>query len=146
MLGHLRYEGHPAFWYSILYIPAHLSWSPIVMQVINYALALGMAWLVLTERRLVLPIRVLSIFSVSIFFHMGLMARSYMLAGLLLMGAVRLLTAERPRRWPAILLLALAINTHFFAIPVVFAIFVWVYWLDGSPTLSTASSRSLLGP
>lgn len=135
MLGHLRYEGHPALWYSILYVPAHLLWSPLFMQAVNYVLALLMASLVLTERRLALTVRVLCIFSVFIFFHMGVMARSYMLAGLLLMGAVRLLTAERPRHWTGMFLLALAVNTHFFAIPVVCAVFVWICRSDRSPSL-----------
>ena len=130
MLGRLRYEGHPGLWYTLLYLPAHLGWSPVTMQVIAFALALVMAALVLTERRIELHIRVLSTFSVAIFFYMGIMARSYIIAGVLLFGAARLLIApERPRHWLAVLLLGLAINTHFFAIPVALALLVWGYAL-----------------
>ena len=35
----MRYEGHPALWQLLLYIPSHLSWNPEWMQLINYLLA-----------------------------------------------------------------------------------------------------------
>ena len=52
LVQHLRYEGHPALWYLLLYLPAHLSASLVWMQVVNYVLSLTMAWLVLSERRI----------------------------------------------------------------------------------------------
>jgi hypothetical protein len=69
---HLRYEGHPALWYLLLYLPAHLSVSLVWMQVLNCVLSLAMAWLVLTERRLSLAMRIMAVFGVFVFFHMGL--------------------------------------------------------------------------
>ena len=92
---HLRYEGHPALWYVLLYLPAHLSVSLVWMQVLNYVLSLAMAWLVLSERRMPLAMRVMSVFSVPLFFYMGVVARSYMLAAVLLVGAAR--HQHRPR-------------------------------------------------
>ena len=86
---HLRYEGHPALWYVLLYLPAHLSASLVWMQALNYVLSLAVAWMVLTERRLPLAMRVMAVFGVFVFFHMGLMARNYMLAAVLLVGAAR---------------------------------------------------------
>jgi hypothetical protein len=138
---HLRYEGHPALWYVLLYLPAHLSVSLAWIQALNYALSVTMAWLVLRERRLPLATRVLSIFSVFVFFHMGVPARSYMLAAVLLVGAARCLLADRPRHWLAMVLLALAINTHFLAIPAAVGIFVWLYWLDPVPSGRVAIER-----
>jgi hypothetical protein len=114
----------------LLYLPAHLSAPLAWMHVLNYALSVTMAWLVLRERRLPIATRVLSIFGVFVFFHMGVPARSYMLAAVLLVGAARCLLADRPRHWLAMVLLALAINTHFLAIPAAAGIFVWLYWLD----------------
>ena len=32
---HLRYEGHPALWYVLLYLPAHLSVSLAWIQALN---------------------------------------------------------------------------------------------------------------
>ena len=104
---HLRYEGHPALWYLLLYLPAHLSASLVWMQALNYVLSVAMAWMVLTERRLPLAMRVMAVFGVFVFFHMGLMARNYMLAAVLLVGAARCLLAGRPRHWLAMVLLAL---------------------------------------
>jgi hypothetical protein len=138
---HLRYEGHPALWYLLLYLPAHLSASLVWMQAVNYVLALAMAWMVLTERRLSLAMRIMAVFGVFVFFHMGLMARNYMLAAVLLVGASRCLLADRPRHWLAMVLLALAVNAHVFAIPVAAGIFVWFYWLDPEPSLRVAAGR-----
>jgi hypothetical protein len=138
---HLRYEGHPALWYVLLYLPAHLSASLVWMQALNYVLSLAVAWMVLTERRLPLAMRVMAVFGVFVFFHMGLMARNYMLAAVLLVGAARCLLAGRPRHWLAMVLLALAVNAHVFAIPVATGIFVWLYWLDPGPSLRVASGR-----
>lgn len=128
LVGHLHYEGHPALWYLMLFLPAHFAPHYMIsMQCIHYAIAIGTAWLVLTDRKLPMVMRVLLVFGISFFFSMGVLARSYMLAGLLLIGAARCLQAERPRHWLGLGLLALAINTHFFAIPVAISIFVWCY-------------------
>jgi hypothetical protein len=141
LLHHLRYEGHPAMWYLLIYFPSHLSSNMAWMQGINYVLSLGMAWLVLSERRLPLVMRVSIVFSVSIFFYMGVLARSYMLAGVLLIAAARCLLAGRRRHWLAMTLLALAINSHFLAIPVVAGIFVWLYWLAPIASWSAAVGK-----
>src|SRR6476660_3655668 len=80
LFHNLRYEAHPALWYLFLYLPAHNHSSMAWMQYINYGLALVMAWLVLSCRSLPIVIRVLLVFGVSVFFAMGVVARSYMLA------------------------------------------------------------------
>ena len=140
---HLRYEGHPALWYLLLYLPAHLSAGIVWMQAINYALSVAMAWLVLSERRVPLAMRVMSVFGVSVFFYTGVLARSYMLSAVLLVGAARCLLADRPRHWLAMGLLALAINAHFFAIPAAAGIFVWFYLL--APVHGRGSAVARLG-
>jgi hypothetical protein len=141
LVRHLRYEGHPALWYLLIYLPAHLSANLEWMQELNYVSSLAMAWLVLSERRIPLAMRVMSVFSVPVFFYMGVVARSYMLAAVLLIGAARCLLAVRPRHWPAMVLLALAVNAHVFAIPVAAGIFVWFYWLAPEPSLQIAAGR-----
>jgi hypothetical protein len=123
----LRYEGHPAFWYLVLYIPAHMSWNPVSMEVINYLFAVAEAWLVLSARRLHWPLRVLIVFSFYVFSYYGGLARSYMLTMLLLTAATRCLLGERQHRKLAILLLALAMNTHILAVPVAGAIALWAF-------------------
>jgi hypothetical protein len=137
----LHYEAHPAVWYLLLLIPAHVTPSVVAMQCVNYCLAIVMAWLVLSWRNLPLMLRILLVFSLTIFFTMGVLARSYMLGGVLLVGAARCLLASNPRHWLAMALLALAINTHFFAISVALCIFMWLYWLAPEPGLETAIRR-----
>lgn len=118
LFHYLRYEAHPALWYLILYIPAHLWWNAISMQVLNYVFAVAEAWLILSARKLHWLYRLLGIFSFYGFYRYGVFARSYMLAMLLLTAAVRCLLGERQHRKLAILFLVLAINVHFFAIPI----------------------------
>ena len=98
------------------------------MQCINFALALTMAWLVLSCQSLPIVNRVLIVFGTTVFFTMGVLARGYMLASVLLTGAARCFLAKPQRHWLGMTLLALAINAHFFAIPVGAGIFVWLYW------------------
>lgn len=136
----LHYEAHPALWYLLLYIPAHLSSQMRWMEAINFVLSLVMAGLIITARRVPLAARGLLLFAPVLFFAMGTLARSYMLAGVLLVGAARCLMAERPRHWMAIALLVLAINTHFFAVPVAGALFVFLYWLAPARSWARASA------
>ena len=128
VIQHLRYEAHPGLWFVLLYGASRISSNIACMQCINFALALTMAWLVLSKSSLPIVNRVLIVFGVTIFFTMGVLARDYMLAGVLLTAAARSFLAKPQRHWLGIALLALAINAHFFAIPIAAGIFVWLYW------------------
>ena len=123
----IRYEGHPALWYLVLYIPSHISWNPASMQVINYLFAVSEAWLILSARKLHWSVRALTIFSYFVFFQYGVIARNYMLSTLLLTAAARALLGERQHRKLAIIFLALAINTHIHAIPIAAALAIWAF-------------------
>jgi hypothetical protein len=142
LFHHLRYEGHPAVWYLLIYPLSHFSASMVWMQAVNYVFSLLMAWLILSEQRIALPFRVLLVFSSSIFFYMGVVTRSYMLAGMLLVASSRCLIARRSRTMQAMVLLGLAINSHFYAIPVAAGIFIWLYWLAPNPSLREAIQRA----
>jgi hypothetical protein len=120
LFHYLHYEAHPSLWYLILYVPSRVSWNPIVMQAINYAFAVAEAWLILSARRVPWLFRLLAIFSFYGFYRYGVFPRNYMLATLLMTAAARCLLAERKKL--GILFLALAINSHFFAIPIAFAL------------------------
>lgn len=127
LFHNLRYEGHPALWYLLLYIPAHISWNPASTQVINYLFTVTEAWLILSARKLHWTIRTLTVFSFVVFYNYGQIARSYMLTTLLLTAAARCLLGERQHRKLAILFLVLSINTHFFAIPIAATLALWAY-------------------
>jgi hypothetical protein len=125
LFHNLRYEGHPALWYLLLYPLTRLTSDPAAMQALNYVLALAMAGLVLSAPRLRPLQAVLIVFSSILFNEYSTFARSYLLASLLLLVAVRLLLAERPRVLLAAVCLAFAINTHFLTLPIVLCIAMW---------------------
>lgn len=125
LFQNLHYEGHPALWYLLLYPLTRLTANPAVMQVLNELFAWLAAALVLTMPRLRPAAAVLIVFSSILFNEYSTYARSYMLATLLLLAAVRLLVAERPRPLGASLCLGLAINTHFLTVPLALALAVW---------------------
>lgn len=124
----LHYEGHPALWYLLLWIPAHLSPNPAGMQVVNSLIAVALAWVVLSARTLPASVRVLILFSFFVFYQYGVTARSYELAFLLLFAAARCLTGGQRQRNLAIFLLALSLNTHAFAAPVAVALAAWAFY------------------
>ena len=124
LFWNLRYEGHPALWHLFLYLPSHISWNPVSMQVINWVFAVAEAWVILSAKRLHWLFRALLLFSFFVFYGYGAIARNYMLGLLLLTAASLLLLNKSGQRAWAIVLLGLAINTHFFAIPIALLIFV----------------------
>ena len=124
---HLRYEGHPAAWYLLLYVPAHLSGNVGWMQAVNCLLATLLAWLILSESRIDLDLRVLLVFSAYIFFFLGVTARSYAFASVALVAAARFFRYGRRYDWLGVTALALAINTHFLAIPIAIGEFFWLF-------------------
>jgi hypothetical protein len=138
---HLRYEGHPAAWYLLLYLPAHLSGNVGWMQAINCLLAILLAWLILSERRIDLVVRVLLVFSPFIFFYLGVTARSYALASVLLVAAARFFRYGRRYDWLGVLALALAINTHFLAIPLAIGEFFWLFCAGPDQTFRDALAK-----
>ena len=127
LFKNLRYEGHPALWHLLLLIPSHISWNPAGMQILNYLLALAEAWLILSVRELNIIVRILLIFSFTFFYTDGTLARSYMLAVLLLTSALLSYSPKHKVNYLTILFLALAIQTHFFAIPIAILLAVWLF-------------------
>lgn len=138
MIRDLRYEGHPALWYLVLYLPAHLWPNPAVMQGLNFFIAVALAWLILSAQALSRPLRLLFVFSFFFFYQYGVTSRSYALAALLLVAAARCLTGEKRHSKLAILFLALAVNTHAFAAPVAVVLAFWAFYLKKVKTWSEA--------
>jgi hypothetical protein len=125
----LHYEGHPALWYLLLYWPARHGSSPTLMVVLNTLCAIGFAALLL-HFRIPRIYKLLLILSMYFLFDYSVIARTYSLAALLLMGAAACWLRAKPRTFCAVVLLVLAIQTHIFAIPVAaviafFGFFVW---------------------
>jgi hypothetical protein len=138
---HLRYESHPALWVVLLYVASRISSAVVAMQCVNFLLAVVTAWMILSVRSLPIVVRVLIVFGVSFFFTTGVLARDYMLATLFLIASARCLLAHPQRRWPAMVFLACAINSHFLAIPVAASIFIWLYLLMPEMNLASAKAK-----
>lgn len=141
LFSRFHYDGHPALWYLLLYGPAHLSPDMVWMKLLNYCFSLILALLILSWRQIRLLDRTLVVFSVFVFFYMGVVARSYALSGVLLVAAARSFSSGKRWHWPAILFLCLAINTHFLAIPLSAAIFIWFYWLQPKFSMEGAVAK-----
>jgi len=141
LFRHLRYEGHPALWYLLLYLPAHFSGNVVWMKAIHCALSIAMGWLIVGEKRMPATVRIFIIFSAYMFFFIGIFVRSYVLAAVLLIVAARCLAGGR-NHWLGVLALGLAINTHFLAIPVAAGIFFWTYVME--PDAKGLRIRALL--
>ena len=94
VIQHLRYEAHPGLWFVLLYGASRISSNIACMQCINFALGIddGVASPFMSS----LPIvnRVLIVFGTTVFFTMGVLARDYMLASVLLTGAARSFLAK----------------------------------------------------
>ena len=140
-IRHLHYEGHPALWTILLYVVSRFSSNVVLLQCTNYVLAVACGWLILSIRSVPLLHRVLIVFGGSFFFVAGVLARNYMLSALLLIAGARCLISKPRRHWLAIVLLALAINAHFLAIPVAASILLWLYWIEPAMNLSTAVTK-----
>jgi len=138
LFRNLHHEGHPALWYLLLYLPAHVSSKVGWMQGIHCILSVAMGWLIISDRRIPRAVRIMTIFSAYPLFFLGVFVRSYVLAAVLLITGIRCLLARAEFHWWGMLALALAINTHFLAIPLAFGIFWWGYVVDGDASIARA--------
>jgi hypothetical protein len=133
LFSNLRYEGHPALWHTLLYFVSRISRNPAWMQAVNYVLSVLTAYAILSFDRMPRLTRILWIFSFTLFFGYGVLARNYMLAVLMLVLEARCLISRRVL-WAAVFG-ALAINAHFFAIPIALALFGIMVFREGSEDL-----------
>jgi hypothetical protein len=143
LFANLRYEGHPALWHTLLFFVSRFSWNPVWMQAVNYVLSILAAYAILTFDRMPRLQRILWIFSFTLFFGYGVLARNYMLAVLLLVLEARCLIRRRVL-WAAVCG-ALAINAHFFAIPIALALFGVMVFQKGSEDLRRPAKLILAG-
>jgi hypothetical protein len=125
LLAQLRYEGHPALWYAVLWLPARLTRSVAALQFVQWALAVGGAAVVARYAPFSRLARVLLLTSYFPLFEYGVIARSYTLVWLITVSVLALL----PRRFGLIALAggaALLTNTTVLAIPLALALTVGV--------------------
>lgn len=105
----LRYEGHPVLWYLPLYALTRLTGNPHAMQLLQWCIAAGTAWLVLFRAPLRFGLRCALLAGYFFAFEYGVLSRSYGLGVLLLVWALVCLARSEPRwGWATVALVALA--------------------------------------
>ncbi|MFZ4515088.1 MAG: hypothetical protein ACOYN3_02155 [Acidimicrobiia bacterium] len=123
LFAQLRYEGHPALWYLLLWFPARAFRSITALQVLQWIIASGATLLVTWRAPFTRTVRVLLACSYLPLIEYGVIARSYALMWILALGALCVL-GTRGGWWWSTALLALAANTTVLAIPLAFGIAV----------------------
>jgi hypothetical protein len=106
LFGMLHYEGHPSLWYLLLAAAAKVSASPMVLQVVQAAVAVGFQAVLWRWAPFSWPTKLLISLSYFLVFEYGVIARNYGLGVLLFFAFVAL----RRTRWSWVLL-ALMCNT-----------------------------------
>jgi len=117
LLAHSRYEGHPPGWYSILWIITRFTHHVAWMQVVQWAIACSVAFLILFYSPFPMIIKVLIPFGYYFLFEYALFSRNYGI-GVLLVCCICLIIRGNFRLQPVIYyaLLFSLINIHLITI------------------------------
>lgn len=106
----LRYEGHPALWYLLLFVPAKLGLPYASVQVIAGIAAVAGAYVLARRSPFPLPVKALLLFSFVIGYQYAVVARSYALVPLLLFLLAHLYPRKTERIGTFTVLLVLLAN------------------------------------
>ena len=110
----LRAEGHPPLWYLLLRGLGAVWPDPVAMQVLTWAVAVGVAAIVLLCAPAPVWVRCAVLLGYHVGYEYAVLARSYALGLLLLVAALAAITTRRPRRrLAAVLLAGLALTSAF---------------------------------
>lgn len=117
LLAHSRYEGHPPGWYSILWIISRFTHQVAWMQVVQWAIACSIVFLILFYSPFPTIIKVLIPFGYYFLFEYALFSRNYGI-GVLLVCGICLIIRGNFRYQPVIyyVLLFFLFNIHLIAI------------------------------
>ena len=128
LLYYLRYEGHPALWYLVLWGPAHLHWSYAAMSWISAAIAAAGIYVLLRFSPFPFYLRALLPFTYFLAYQYGVVARSYVLFPLLCFLIAHVYRLAKPRPVPMAVLLALLANVSVHGTLVACALAVAYCW------------------
>jgi hypothetical protein len=126
MFHSMRYEGHPAAWYLLLYPFSRLTRSPIAMQTLHALIAAAVVWVVARWSPLSRVQRVLFAFGYFTLYEYGVVSRGYALGALCLFGFCALWPVRRRSYVPLAIALALLAQTSAFGIILLFALGVGI--------------------
>jgi hypothetical protein len=97
----IKYEGHPALWYLLMWPAAHLSWNPAGMQVVHALLAGAAVFVLLRWAPFPWAVRIVLALGYFPAYEWGVLARNYAVSVLLLFVFCALY-GQRWRRFPAL--------------------------------------------
>lgn len=125
----MRYEGHPALWYLLVYAVTRFSQRPEAMQVLH--VLIGSACVFVFARSAPFPRWARFLFALGYFpvYEYGVITRNYSIGILFLFAAAALLPRRRERPWLLGVLLALAAQTNAMAL-IVAAAFAGTLFLE----------------
>ena len=97
VLHNSRYEGHPPLWYFVLWFASRISRDVVAMQLVNAAIGVATAAVVLWRAPFARAARIAILFGYFPLYQYGTISRSYGL-GLMLLVVTLAVAAQRPRR------------------------------------------------
>jgi hypothetical protein len=142
LLAHLRYEGHPALWYLLLYGLTRFTGDPRALQVFGWLIAVATYAVVLFRAPFPVPARVALVAGYFFAFEYSVIVRSYGLGLLLLVLALSWLAAARPAWGKAGVALALLAWTSLAGALLAVALASVVAWRWWSTTRDRGECRA----
>jgi hypothetical protein len=112
----MRYEGHPAAWYLLLWPVTRVTGDPRAMQLVHALVAIALAALWLTCAPFPTWTRLLLLFGYFPLYEWGVLSRNYSLGLLALFAALAVWPRRRERPLALGALLALAANSNLYAL------------------------------
>ncbi len=136
LLRRIKYEGHPALWYLLLFGVTRITHHPEAMQALHLVIAAGCVFVF--ARSAPFPRWVRGLFCIGYFplYEYGVIARNYSLGVLFLFAAAALFHRRREQPWVLGGMLALAAHTSMHALLVAAALAVGIL---GEPVVSPES-------
>jgi len=112
----IRYEGHPAIWYLLLFGVTRITHRPEAMQLLHLAIAAGAVFLFARAAPFPKWARLLFCLGYFTVYEYGVIARNYSLGLVFLYAAAAFFPRRREHPWVLGLLLALAAHTSVLAL------------------------------
>ena len=111
LLQRIKYEGHPALWYLLLFALTRITHRPEAMQLLHLGIAAACAFLFARAAPFPRSVRLLFCLGYFPLYEYGVIARNYSLGVLFLFAAAALFPQRRERPWLLGIVLAVAAHT-----------------------------------
>ena len=127
LAGNVRFEGHPALWFILLYPLSRVTADPVAMQILHVAIAIAVAAVVLHAAPLPLGTRALVAFGYFPLYEYSAISRNYAVGALLLFIFCALF--DRRDRRPLVLAVVLVLLAQASAVALVVSFALGLMWI-----------------